>query len=44
MPSFEGRLDASRGIRLVAYVRSFAGLSASSIRRLSAILTCGSRK
>jgi hypothetical protein len=30
MPSFEGRLDASRAIRLVAYVRSLAGLSASS--------------
>jgi hypothetical protein len=30
MPSFEGRLDASRASRLVAYVRSFAGLSASS--------------
>jgi mono/diheme cytochrome c family protein len=30
MPSFEGKLDASRALRLVAYVRSFAGLSASS--------------
>jgi hypothetical protein len=30
MPSFEGRLNASRAIKLVAYVRSLAGLTASS--------------